>query len=91
MVYDGRSLHLVDVDEGYAPYVPIKRRIVDEAEIDAWETFLFYPDSPRSLYAEYAVVQVSVSFVRIAVLNDNTTNEATQYPQFDALVRVLQG
>ena len=89
VVYDGRFLHLIDVDEGYGIGEPIKKRIMDEEESGEWEAYLQYPDCLRSLYTEYAVVQLTVSFARIAVMNATTKIQAQQDPQFVDLVRDL--
>lgn len=87
MVYDGRSLHLIDVDEGQRVGVPIKERIVDEDGIGGYGSFLNYPNCLRKRYADYALVQLAVSFVTIALINTQVSVGAQQDTEFNLLVQ----
>ena len=69
MVYDGQSLHLIDVDEGRKFGDEIKERIFDEDGGGKNGTSLMYPNLLRSRHNECALVQLAVSLLTIVVMN----------------------
>lgn len=90
MVYDGQYLHLIDVDEGWPIGVTIKERIMDEDKAGGYATFLNYPNRLRDRHEQYALVQMAVSFVALASMNNEVKLQAQKDSDFAILVQNLE-
>ena len=89
VVHDGKSLHLIDFDEGVAPSEPLPKRNVDHSKIPWFQTML-YPNVLRNYGQLYTQVQVlAFLFLSQCTIFDAATLDHKIYIKMEQVGKLL--